>query len=152
MKIFLISFENKDEKMKHCDIEVRVICADTDAMGIVYHANYLKWFEAVRNEFLREIGYPYTLLSEMGLSFPVVEAHLNYKSPAKYDDLISIRAEILELKAASIKMGYEICNKKTGDLLVTGYTRSGVTNSALKPINMKKSFPEFYKAMENTIQ
>lgn len=138
--------------MKYCDIKVRVIFADTDAMGVVYHSNYLKWFESVRNEFLRALSYPHTLLDEMGIWFPVMEAHCNYKAPAKYDEVIIVRTKIAELKAASIKMSYEIFNEETGSLLVTGYTRSGITDHNLKPINIRKKFPDFYKAMESTIE
>lgn len=119
-------------------------------MGVVYHSNYLKWFESVRNEFLRSISYPYALLENMGIWFPVIEAHLNYKAPAKYDDIIVVRAHIAELKVASIKMDYEILNKKTNQLLVTGYTRSGITDHNLKPLNIRKKFPDFYEALENT--
>ncbi len=134
--------------MLHYEIETRIIFADTDAMGVVYHSNYLKWFESVRNEFLRSISYPYIILEKMGIWFPVIEAHLSYKFPAKYDDIIVIRAHIAELKVASIKMEYEITNRETGQLLVTGYTRSGITDHSLKPLNARKKFPDFYKAME----
>lgn len=134
------------------EIEIRIIFADTDAMGIVYHANYLKWFEAVRNEFLRTINFPYSLLDETGIWFPVVEAHLNYIKPAKYDDIITVRTKIAQLKRASVKMEYEIYNKQTGELLVTGYTRSGITDRNLKPVNTKKQFPDFYKAMSDALE
>lgn len=135
--------------MLNHEIETRIIFADTDAMGVVYHSNYLKWFESVRNEFLRTISYPYTLLEKMGIWFPVIEAHLNYKAPAKYDDIIVTRAYIADLKVASIKMAYEIFNKGNNQLLVTGYTRSGITDHNLKPLNARKQFPEFYKALED---
>lgn len=135
--------------MLNHEIETRIIFADTDAMGVVYHSNYLKWFESVRNEFLRTISYPYTLLEKMGIWFPVIEAHLNYKAPAKYDDIIVTRAYIADLKVASIKMAYEIFNKENNQLLVTGYTRSGITDHNLKPLNARKQFPEFYKALED---
>ena len=137
------------ENLLNYEIEYRIIFADTDAMGVVYHANYLKWFEAVRNEFLRSISYPYIILDDMGIWFPVIEAHLNYKAPAKYDDVIVIRTKIAELKAASIKMEYEILNKESGQLLVTGYTRSGITDHDLKPLNIRKKFQNFYVALEN---
>ncbi|NQZ58345.1 MAG: acyl-CoA thioesterase, partial [Lentisphaeraceae bacterium] len=67
----------------------RVPYADTDQMGVVYYANFLTYFERVRNEFFRELKYSYRKLEQQGVMLPVVEAHCNYKQPALYDDLLS---------------------------------------------------------------
>jgi len=68
----------------------RVIYGDTDQMGIVYYANYLRWFEKGRSEFLRQIGLPYSIIEQQGFSFPVVEVNCRYAQSAHYDDVVRI--------------------------------------------------------------
>lgn len=133
--------------MKKCETEIRVIYADTDAMGIVYHTNYIKWFEIGRNEYLREKCYSYSRMEEKGIWLPVVAVTCEYKSPGKYDDILLIRTWIKELKAATILMSYEILRKETGELLVTGTTKHGITSPDLKPIRLKKVNPEMYEKL-----
>src|SRR5262245_28192662 len=71
--------------------QVRVRYADTDQMGVVYYANYLVWFEVARTEWLREGGWSYREMEADGISLPVIEAHCEYRQPARYDDEIEIR-------------------------------------------------------------
>ena len=102
--------------MNHTKTYYRVIYGDTDAMKIVYNANYLHFFERGRNEFLRQLGFPYVeLVEKNGLQLPLAESHVHYKKPARYDDLLEIRSMVLELKNASVVIGYEIYNKDTGE-------------------------------------
>lgn len=133
--------------MKKYETEIRVIYADTDAMGIVYHTNYIKWFEVGRNEYLRQKGYPYSRLEEEGVWLPVVSVTCEYKSPGKYDDILLIRAWVKELGAATVVMAYEILRKETGELLVTGTTKHGITSPELKPIRLKKVNLELWKRL-----
>ena len=132
--------------------QIRVIYADTDAMGIVYHTNYIKWFEVGRNEYLRELGYPYFRLESEKLWLPVASVECLYKAPARYDDILEITAWMSELKAASLTMSYEIRKEETGELLVTGSTRHAITDDQMKPVRFKRYNPELYqlvtKAME----
>jgi acyl-CoA thioester hydrolase len=127
--------------------EARVIYADTDAMGVAYHGNYIKWFEIGRTEYLRQIGYPYSSLEKEGLWLPVAEVTCAYKRPALYDDIISIAAWVESLGGASIVMGYEIRRGKGGELLATGRSRHGITDHNLKPIRLKKTTPGLYAAV-----
>src|SRR4030042_4572005 len=101
--------------------EVRVLFADTDAMGIVYYANYLKWFEAGRVELMRSMGMAYRDLTGIGVHLPVTEANVRYLSPARYDDLLAIRAEMRGFRRASITFGYRI-EREDGTLLADGST------------------------------
>ena len=111
-------------EMNHTKAYYRVIFGDTDAMKIVYNANYLRFFEIGRNEFLRELGFPYAELNEKyDLHFPLAESHVKYRKPAWYDDMLEIRCMVLELKNASVTIGYEILNRDTQELLVTGWTK-----------------------------
>jgi acyl-CoA thioester hydrolase len=98
----------------------RVRYADTDKMGIVYNGNYLAFFETGRNELLRNTVMPYTEVEKNGFMLPLTEAHVNYKNPAKYDDLLEIFAKLEYENKPIIKISYEI--KVEEKLIATGYT------------------------------
>lgn len=102
--------------------EIRIIYADTDQMGIVYHANYLKFFEIGRTELLRELGMPYKVCEEKGIMLPVKEVFIDYKRSAKYDDVIIVSSYVATLKNVSLKINYEIYEKQSQKLLTLGYT------------------------------
>jgi acyl-CoA thioester hydrolase len=104
---------------------VRVRYADTDADGVVYYANYLTYFEVVRVEWLRDLGYPITRILAEGIILPVVEARLKYLRPARVDDLLTISATLVSVGPASFAFDYEI-TREDGLLLVTGWTRLAV--------------------------
>lgn len=131
-------------KIEH-KTEVRVIYADTDAMSVVYHSNYLKWFEVGRTELLRSINYPYARLEEEGFMLPVAECGCKYIHPARYDDLLEITTAITQVKAATIIMEYEIHKKSTGQLLVTGFTKHAVIDRSFKPIRLRNATPDLYE-------
>jgi acyl-CoA thioester hydrolase len=101
--------------------EIRVIYGDTDQMGVVYYANYLRYFEAGRNEFLRAYGARYRdLEARYRLALPVVEAQVAYKSPARYDDLIVVETAVVKVGRASVRFEYRIVREEA--LLATGHT------------------------------
>jgi acyl-CoA thioester hydrolase len=104
---------------------VRVRYADTDADGVVYYANYLTYFEVVRVEWLRALGYPLTRILAAGVILPVVEARVRYLRPAHVDDLLTVRASLVSVGPASFAFDYEI-TREDGLLLVTGWTRLAV--------------------------
>ena len=131
--------------MKKYYTDVRVIFADTDAMGIVYHTNYIKWFEVGRTEMMRQAGFPYGELEKAGMWLPVVSVNCEYKAPAYYDDILTIAAWVENLGGVSVVIGYEITKKETGELLVTGSSRHGITDKELKPLRIKTTFPEVYE-------
>lgn len=104
---------------------LRVLYGDTDAAGIVYHANYLRFFEAARGEFLREAGIPYASIEQEGYVWPVVETWLRYRRPARYDDALDVGVQVTELGAASVLLVYEV--RRAGELLCEGRTRIACT-------------------------
>ncbi len=116
---------------------IRVIYADTDAMGVVYHTNYIKWFEVGRCELLRSMGYPYARMEAEGILLPVAECNCKYKLPAVYDDILEITARIAEVKGATVTLEYEIRKQETGVLLVTGSTKHAITDPNFKPIRLR---------------
>ena len=101
----------------------RVIYADTDNMGIVYHANYLKWFEVGRTEMFRAYGMTYKTIEERGFYLPVSEAYCKFLLPAEYDDVITIETSIDKSMRAGMKFDYRILREETGENLVNGFTK-----------------------------
>ncbi len=106
--------------MAGTELQYRVPYADTDQMGVVYYANYLIYFERLRTEILRENGLPYRQMEEDGIMLPVIEAHCNYRFPARYDDLLTIRGYVEEVKGVRIKIACEVYRDEV--LLTQGYT------------------------------
>lgn len=101
--------------------DIRVIYGDTDQMGVVYYANYLRYFEAGRNEFIRARGLRYRdFEAGFGLRLPVVEAQVSYRAPARYDDLLEVETSLVEVKRASARFGYRILRE--GEVVATGHT------------------------------
>lgn len=105
-----------------CEIEIRVPYADVDQMGCVHHCNYLKYFEQGRTELLRETGWAYRELEESGTFFVVTKANCNYHSPARYDELLSLRTTVKRVTLARIDHQYELRRKENGQLISTGET------------------------------
>jgi len=100
--------------------EVRVIFGDTDQMGVVYYANYYRYFEAARAAFLRASGRNNQDMLAWGVALPVVESHCKYMAPARYEDLLAVRTVVTKIRGASMRFDYEItCASKK---LVSGYT------------------------------
>ncbi len=101
--------------------QLRVIYGDTDQMGIVYYANYLRFFEAGRTEFLRAKGMRYRDVEERHrLLLPVTEAHVDYRASARYDDLLTVETTLGMLRRASLRFDYRVLRE--GELLATGHT------------------------------
>ena len=96
------------------NLPVRVYYEDTDAGGIVYYANYLKFAERARTEYLRHIGFSQDeLLKNQGVGFVVRECHIRYKTPAKLDDALNITCKVTEMKGASLKMEQKLYRGET---------------------------------------
>jgi acyl-CoA thioester hydrolase len=128
--------------------EVRVRYADTDAMGVVYHANYLVWFEVGRNELMRDWGLPYRQFEEQGIMVPVVEAQVKWVYPARYDDLLHVETRVAELSPARITFAYRIVRAEDGKLCCEGTTTHGFLNKAGRPSALPKLSPELWEAFK----
>lgn len=108
-------------KELHFDYVLRTRYAETDQMGVVYYGNYPQYLELGRVEWLRDIGFSYKAMEEEGIMMPVVSLQIQYKKPALYDELITIRTKLKELPSTKIEFNYEIFNEK-GELLSTANT------------------------------
>jgi len=119
--------------MNFHEFKVRVRYAETDQMGVVYHGNYAQYFEMGRVEWLRNLGLSYAYMEKNGIMLPVVSLTLNYKKPARYDDLLTVRTILKKQESVKIEFDYEIYSEK-GELLTTG-------NSVLVFVDMKTGRP-----------
>lgn len=127
--------------MKKVVMEYRVPYADTDQMGVVYYANYLVLFERARNELMRENGYTYKRCEEEGWMLPVVHAELDYKKPAKYDDLLEVTVYIAAQKGVRVEIACEVRRKGEDEILVKGFTRHCfVSTETFRPIPPPEAF------------
>jgi acyl-CoA thioester hydrolase len=134
-------------KENYCESKVRVRYAETDAMGIVYHANYYVWFEVGRGDFMREYQMSYKQMEEIGVSLPVVETHCRYRVPACYDDLLTIRTAVKELSPAKVRFSYQVYRDQEGVLLAEGETLHAFTDKNKRPMNLKKNYSELYEIL-----
>lgn len=106
----------------------RVTFYETDGMQVVHHANYLRFMEEARVEYFRAGGLELNDLMEEGIVFPIVEVSVKYHKPARYDDILVVKAYLRRLDRARFDFEYEIINEKTGDLLITGHTVNTYTD------------------------
>lgn len=113
------------------ETQLRVRYAETDQMGVVWHGNYLQYFEMGRTEALRACGWSYRGLEQAGIMLPLVEAHLKYSKPARYDDLLTVKTFVREPATARLRFEYEVRNE-AGELLVTGHTVLGFVDAATR--------------------
>jgi acyl-CoA thioester hydrolase len=127
------------------EAKLRVIYGDTDQMGVVYYANYFRYFEYGRNEFFRGRGGNYAALESRGLGLPVVSAHAEYKSPARYDDHLTIRVRLAEVRRASLRFEYEVSRDGAEALLCTGYTVHACVGPDRKPTGLPQDVVKLLK-------
>ncbi|MDQ2833401.1 MAG: acyl-CoA thioesterase [Acidobacteriota bacterium] len=129
------------------ETRVRVRYAETDQMGVVYHSNYLIWFEVGRIEFIRQLGLDYKRMeTEEGCGIAVVEASARYRAPARYDDEIVIRTRLLAARGAVVRFGYKVLRAEDGVLLCEGETAHVVVGKDMKKRLLPRSFAERFAA------
>lgn len=129
--------------MSPVETSLRVRYAETDQMGIVYHANYLIWMEIGRVEYCRAAGIVYRDMErDDGVLLTVVEANCRYVSPAFYDQKVTIRTWVAEAHARMLRFEYEMVEAETGRRLATGETKHIFCNRERKPMKL----PEKYRS------
>lgn len=118
--------------------QVTVRYAETDMMGIVYHANYLPWFEVARTQLLREQGFPYRQLETDGFRIPVLEVSAKFIRPAVYDDALTIVVTMREKPLLRIRLEYEVF--RGDELLATGHSAHAFCDLAGRPTRPPAAF------------
>lgn len=132
---------NNPENHRWSETRLRVRYAETDQAGVVYHSNYLIWFEVGRVELCRDYGFNYRdMETEADAYLPVTEARVKYRVPAKYDDEIVIRTRVIELRSRAITFAYEVLRAGDEMLLAEGETHHIVMNGE----GRAKTFPPKY--------
>lgn len=126
-------------------MQIRVYYEDTDAGGVVYYANYLKYFERARTEFLEQRGVSVKEYQDTGIWFTVVRAEINYRSPAVYGDLLEISTRLVEVKRVRYTLSHEIRNAE-GALLVEGLTTLACVDETMKPRALPEPLVTVFKA------
>jgi acyl-CoA thioester hydrolase len=123
------------------ETKLRVRYAETDKMGVVYHSNFVIWFEVGRVELLRKLGFQYSEMeAEDNCHIPVVDLRVRYKAPAQYDDEIVVRTEIKNVRSSLLHFSYEIFRDDNRILLATGETMHIIVNKKLE----RTALPEKY--------
>jgi acyl-CoA thioester hydrolase len=146
--------------------DLRVRYQETDQMGVVYHANYLNWFEIGRTEWIRARGMTYEELEKRGLLLPLTDAEIKFRLPARYDDQLTIYTKMIEYSSVRVKFASEIRRQilekapdeeeanleksmePHGELLVSGETRHVWVNRAWKAVRIDKEAPDLFKLMQ----
>jgi acyl-CoA thioester hydrolase len=127
----------------HSDVEFRVRYAETDQMGVVYHANYLIWCEMGRTDFIRTRGMSYADMERAGVALAVSDVSARFHAAARYDDMIRVRTTLVEVRSRGIVFDYVITNATTGRRLVTARTALVSIDSSGRPT----AFPPAVRAL-----
>lgn len=133
--------------MQYHDHDIRVRYAETDQMGVCYYGNYLTWFEVGRTEYFRTIGLVYTSFEKKGVYLPVGDVYCRYFKPLQYDDMITIRTWVSQLKRTSIRFSYTVYRKDEDVIVAEGYTTHVFTDKDMKAIRIPE---EIRKAVSVT--
>lgn len=132
------------QTIEHHDATVRVRYAETDQMGVVYHANFLVWFEVGRVELMRALGIEYKRMeADDDCHIVVAEVNCRYHHPARYDEVLRIRTRIAESRNRIVKFSYEVFRDSDGRLLATGGSTHVICGSTGRP----KLLPEKYRQL-----
>lgn len=129
-----------------CESRLRVRYAETDQMGVVYHANHFVWFEIGRVELLRQLGFSYRdMETNDGCFIAVVDARCRYREPARYDDEITVRTHLKNVRESVVHFGYELV-RADGALLAEGETTHVVTNVEMKKMSLPRKYLEVFRS------
>lgn len=125
--------------------------AETDKMGIAHHSVYPIWYEVARTEAIKKIGITYTQMEELGIMMPLVELNCKYILPADYEDELLIQVGISKLTPVRIVFEFKVYKVSDNSLINTGSTMHAFVDHNLKPLNLKKLFPDLYENINNLV-
>ena len=134
--------------MKDHTVEVRVRYSETDQMGVVYHGNYIPYFEIGRVEWLRNKGISYKTMEENGIALPIVSMNVNYKKPARYDELLTVHTIFKSQSSVKIEFDCAIYNEAKELLTTAHFILVFVSLKSGKPVSPPDYILELFKAME----
>ena len=118
---------------------------ETDQMKVVHHSNYIRWFEEARTDFMNQVNAPYAKMEEDGIIVPVLSVECDYQSMTHFEDIVEIFTWVEQFNGIRMKFSYEIRDKKTGQIRVTGKTSHCFLDREYQLMSIKKKFPDYYK-------
>ncbi|SHF54112.1 acyl-CoA thioesterase [Ornithinibacillus halophilus] len=125
--------------------EIDVRYQETDQMGVVYHANYLIWFEIGRTKFIEDLGLSYAKMESQGVVSPVLDAQISFKKPVRYGEKAFVETWLEEYDGLRTVYGYNILNG-SGEICVTGSTKHVIVKKdSFRPLSLRKTFPEWHE-------
>ena len=128
------------------EIVIRVRYAETDQMGVVYHANHFVWFEVGRVEFFRQLGFSYKDMEQQdGCHIAVVDARCRYKAPARYDDEVIVRTHLKNVRESLVHFGYQLLRANDGTLLAEGETTHVVIDREMKKTPIPEKYMQIFR-------
>lgn len=128
----------------HTPIEVRY--QETDQMGVVYHANYLVWFEIGRTKYIEYLGFKYADMEKQNVVSPVIDAQISFKKPVRYGEQVGIDTWINSYDGIRTVYGYQVIGED-GNIAVSGTTEHVIVKKdSFRPLSLRKSFPDWHKA------
>lgn len=131
------------------ETKLRVRYAETDKMGVVYHSNFVIWFEVGRVELLRQLGFQYSEMeAEDNCHIPVVDLRVRYKAPALYDDEIVIRTQIKNVRSSLLHFSYEVFRESDRTLLATGETMHIIVNNKLERTTLPEKYMQAFNGLK----
>lgn len=125
---------------------------ETDQMGIVHHSNYIRFFEEARLDMLRQCGLGYREIEELGIIIPVTFVECQYVKPLRYDDAIRVESCFTKYNGIKMEVSYQIFCEETGELCTTGKSGHCFLDRDMKPIRMKREFPEIYQKLVSLLE
>ena len=123
---------------------------ETDKMGITHHSNYVRWMEEARVVFLKEIGYPFEKLEELGIVSPTLSVSCEYKKTTTFTDRIAIEVTVREYRGVKLFLSYEMKNE-AGDVVCTAQSSHALLNTEGRPVNVKKEFPDLHRVLTEMV-
>lgn len=134
------------------ETQVEVRYQETDQMGVVYHANYLIWFEIGRTKFIEQLGFQYAEMEKSNIVSPVIDIQISYKQPAKYGDTVTIFTWLEKYKGVRATYAYRIENEHK-DTLVTGTSEHVIVDKeSFKPLQLRKEHPAWHEAYKSQLK
>lgn len=138
--------------MKKVRTSIEVRYQETDQMGVVYHGNYLTWFEIGRTKFIEKLGLSYIEMEKQNIVSPVIDANMSFKKPVRYGETAYVDTWLEEYDGLRSAYGYEII-REDGEIAVSGVTRHVIVNKeTYRPLSLRRSFPEWHKVYSEVIK
>ncbi len=126
--------------------------AETDMMGIVYHSRYYPWFEVARSDFIKECGIPYSEVEKAGVYMPLIETGARYIQGLTYDDKVLVECSVVKLSVVRCEFSYKVYKLPDMVLCTEGMTSHAFTGKDLRPVNLKKKFPQIWEIIQKSVE